>query len=77
MEIPTILSIATEIPRNEKMKISRQGLRKREGLKDHEARQAAMGMPMGELQDLFAEETPELDPEDPETPVGEGFAPSE
>lgn len=29
MEIPTILSIATEIPRNEKMKISRQGLRKR------------------------------------------------
>ena len=32
MEIPTILSIATEIPRNEKMKISRQGLRKREGL---------------------------------------------
>lgn len=52
-------------------------LRKREGMKDSEAREAAMSLPMGELQDLFAEETPELDPENPETPPGEGFAPSE
>ena len=52
--------------------------RKREGLKDHEAREAAMGMPMGQLSDLFAEEAPaELDPENPETPAGEGSAPSE
>lgn len=53
-------------------------LRKREGLKDHEARQAAMGMPMSEVQGFFAEEGPEdIDPENPETPSGEGFAPSE
>ena len=51
-------------------------LRKREGLKDAEAREAAMSMPMGELQTVFAEEEPELDPENPETPAGEGFAPS-
>lgn len=52
-------------------------LRKREGLKDADAREAAMSMPMGDLQNLFAEEEPELDPENPETAAGEGFAPSE
>ena len=31
MEIPTILSIVDEIPRNENMKISRLDLREREG----------------------------------------------
>lgn len=51
--------------------------RKRAGGKDAEAREYAMGLTMGEVQDLFAKESPELDPENPETPVGEGFAPSE
>lgn len=51
--------------------------RKRAGDKDTEARRVAMSLPMGELQDLFADETPELDPEDPETPSGEDSAPSE
>lgn len=49
-------------------------LRKREGMKDTDARQAALSLPMGQLQGLFAEETPELDPENPETPAGEGSA---
>ena len=35
MEIPTILSIVDEIPRNENMKISRLDLRKREGHTPH------------------------------------------
>lgn len=53
-------------------------LRRREGASDQEARQAAMEMPMGVLKDTFAEEEPEeLDPENPETPAGEGSAPSE
>ena len=53
-------------------------LRKREGASDADARQAAMGMPMGQLRDLFEDEQPEeLDPENPETPAGEGSAPSE
>lgn len=52
-------------------------VRKREGLGDRDARQAAMGMPMGELQGLFADEVQELDPESPVTPAGEGSAPSD
>lgn len=49
---------------------------KRAGAKDAEARQSAMEMPMREVQAMFAEENPELDPEQPETPAGEGSAPS-
>lgn len=52
-------------------------LRKREGATDQEARQAAMEMPMGVLKDIFEDEPEELDPENPETPAGEGSAPSE
>lgn len=52
-------------------------MRKREGLSDQKAREAAMSLPMGELKKFFAEEVPELDPENPETPAGEGSAPSE
>lgn len=49
----------------------------RQGLDAVKARQQAMDMPMSQVQEQFADEEPELDPENPETPAGEGFAPSE
>lgn len=52
-------------------------MNKRDGGKDVDARQYALSLPMGDLTDLFADEEVELDPEEPETPSGEGFAPSE
>ncbi|WP_323792423.1 hypothetical protein [Nocardioides sp.] len=52
-------------------------MHKREGHKDHEAREYALSMPMSELSEVFADETPDLDPEEPETPSGEDSAPSE
>ena len=49
---------------------------RRDGLKDAEAKEAAMSMPMREVEDFFADEEDEIDPENPETPSGEGSAPS-
>lgn len=49
---------------------------KRAGKTDREAREIAMSMPAGELQDMFADEPEEIDPDNPETPAGEDSAPA-
>ena len=43
---------------------------RREGLKDREAFKAAQEIPIRQLQDYFADDEPELDPDDPDTPAG-------
>lgn len=49
---------------------------KREGQKHDEAYASAMNMPMRGLETYFAEEEPELDPDDPETDQGKDGTPS-
>ncbi|GAA4698258.1 hypothetical protein [Nocardioides nanhaiensis] len=46
--------------------------RMRDGDNAHEARKVAMEMPMRELQDHFAPELEEIDPDAPDTPEGKG-----
>ena len=48
---------------------------RREGLKDREAYAAAQELPIGQLQEYFAAEEPEMDPEDPVTPAGKEPSP--
>jgi hypothetical protein len=52
-------------------------LRTREGLDAKTAKEQVMAMPMGAVQDLFADELEELDPEDPMTESGKDSEPSE
>lgn len=50
---------------------------RREGLKDREAYVAAQELPIGQLQDYFAEEPPaEMDPDTPDTPAGKEPSPA-
>jgi len=51
-------------------------LARRQGMKDPAAYSAAMGLPGGEAERLFADEAPELDPEHPVTDQGKGDAPA-
>lgn len=50
---------------------------KRSGQKDSEAKQSAMGMTIREVQDYFADEPDDLDPDDPDTDTGKGSSPDE
>lgn len=49
---------------------------KRQGQKHEEAYASAMDQPMASLENYFAEEEPELDPDDPETDQGKDDSPS-
>ena len=46
----------------------------REGMSAADAKQAAMGMPLGEANDYFASDE-EIDPDDPDTESGKGGSP--
>lgn len=45
---------------------------RRQGRNDNEAHQDALSLTVGELEDYFAEDAPELDPDEPETDQGKG-----
>lgn len=49
---------------------------KRQGKRDPEAKQAALELTIGDLGNYFADEEPDLDPDDPDTDEGKDDSPS-
>lgn len=51
--------------------------RRRQGLNDHEAREYALGMTLGQVEEYFPDDEPEIVPDEPVTEMGKGDSPSE
>lgn len=51
--------------------------KRRQGLNDHEAKQAALEMPLRDVTSYFKEDEPEIFPDEPVTETGKDSAPSE
>lgn len=50
---------------------------RRHGLNDHDAREHALGMTLGQVEEYFPDDEPEIVPDEPVTEMGKGDSPSE